>query len=100
MSSAVNMLTNSPKISDLTKADFFPAQFMSYSCPNRLMVVPWLFQQCLEPVNNFIPERCSEARPFTRLSTTSFGLNNFWNTYATRLVFFTILLFDEISETQ
>ena len=31
-----------------------------------------LFQQCLESVNTFISEWCSEARPFRRLSSDVF----------------------------
>ena len=38
--------------------------------------------------NSLVPERCSEARPFRRLSTSSFGVNNFGNTCARRLIFF------------
>ena len=38
--------------------------------------------------HTLIPEPCSEARPFRRLGTTSFGINNLQNTSARRLIFF------------
>ena len=53
-------------------------------------------------LNTWIPERCSEARLFKSLSSTSFGVNNFGNTYARRLLFFfhNVVNLMKISETQ
>ena len=72
LSSVVNMLKKSVKISDQTKADFCPTQFTSNSRENRLIVVPSSFQQCLELGNTLTTERCSEARPFRRLGNQLF----------------------------
>ena len=47
----------------------FPTQFTSNWREKRVIVVPCWFQQCLEPVNTFISEWSSEARPFRRLSS-------------------------------
>ena len=68
----VNVLTNSRKISDHAKADFFQFNLTLNSWKNRLIVVPCSFHQFLEPVNTLITEWCSEARPFRRLSNHLF----------------------------
>ena len=69
---AVNVLANRLKISDRTKADFFPAKFTLNSLENRIIVLRCRFHECLEPVNTLITEWCSEARSFRCLSSNVF----------------------------
>ena len=78
LSSEVNVLTNSLYISDMTKADFLQLHLPRIRGESRLIVVPCLLEQCLEPVNTLITEWCSEARPFRRLSNPLFRIQEFW----------------------
>ena len=70
--SAVNVLTNSLKISYQTNAEFFPTQYIPNGWKNGIIVVPCWFEQCLEAVNTLITAWSSEARPFRRLSNHLF----------------------------
>ena len=72
LSSVVNVLTNSVKIPDQTKEDFFLLNLPQIHEKKMSVVVSSSFQQCLEPVNTLITEWCSEARPFRRLSNHLF----------------------------
>ena len=60
--SAVNVLANSVKISDQSKAVFFQLNSPEIHGEKRMIVLPCYFQRCLEPVNTLITEWCSEAR--------------------------------------
>ena len=74
LSSVVNVLTDSVKISDPAIADFVQLIYPEFMGKgnNRLIVVPTSFQQCLEPVNTLTTEWCSEPRRFRRLSNHLF----------------------------
>ena len=69
---AVNVLTNSPNILDMTKADFFQLNLSQIHGKNRIIVVPCRFKQCLQPVNTLITESCSEVKLLGQLSNHLF----------------------------
>ena len=60
LSSVVNVLTNSAKISHQSKADFVQLNLPRIHEKIRLIVLRRSFQQCLEPVNTLTTEWCSE----------------------------------------
>ena len=73
--SAVNVLTNRLNFRlnfSSNESRLFTTQITSNSREKRIMVVPCWLQQCLEPVNKFIGEWCSEERHFRRLSNHVF----------------------------
>ena len=74
LSSGVNVLTNSLKIWDVTKADIFPnsiyREFMEKVENSGAVPTSAVFR----PVNTLITEWCAEARPFRRLSKHLFRI--------------------------
>ena len=62
------VFTSSPKISDLTKNDFFLTRFGSEWWKSLIKVLFCRFQQFLGLVNTFTGEGFSEARLFMHLS--------------------------------
>ena len=70
--SAVNVLANSLKIYDQSKAVFLQLNLPKIHGEKRIIVVPCYFQRCLEPVNMLITDCCYEARPSRRFSSNIF----------------------------
>ena len=70
-SSTVNLLTNSPEISDMTKRHF-PTQFLSDWWNNMIKVLSCRFQQCLGPFKMLVVEGCSKMGPCRHLTNHIF----------------------------
>ena len=66
LSSVVNALISSLKMSDQTKGDIFQLNLPRIHKKSRLIEVLFSFQQCSEPVNTLITEWCSESRRLRR----------------------------------
>ena len=83
---AVNVLTNSSKIWDLTKTDFFQLNLSQIYAKNSIIVMPFWFEQCFEDANTLFTETCSEVCPFRHLSNHLLSASNSRNTSSRRLI--------------
>ena len=99
-SSGVNVLTNGPKMSDLTKRGIF--QLSSSQIDETKNMHSLRYQQCLGRLNKLTDERCSEKGPFRRLSKHAFQTQEYRQYLAckAKLCFQNVYNFKFISETQ
>ena len=58
-----NVITNSPKISDLSKRDILQLNLFQIDPLKGKKVLSCRFQHCLGPVNTLITEGCSQTGP-------------------------------------
>ena len=83
---AVNVLTNRPKISNLTKREI---SLLSW-CQNderKIKILLCQFRQYCGPSETLTAKECSQQDPLDLKVTASFGVNNIANTWAVRLIF-------------
>ena len=72
LSSAVNVLTSSPKIFNIWLREVFRIQFSSQWSINMIKVLPKRFQECLGPFTLLLVKGSSEKVLFRHLSNQSF----------------------------
>ena len=76
MSSGVNMLTNSLKISDTTKTQFFKLIFFQSVQKNMRKIVPCWVKESFEPFNTLTVHKCSDTGFFRHLSDLAFSVHS------------------------
>ena len=74
MSWGVNMLTNSLKISDTIKTQFFELIFFQSVKKNMRKIVSCWVKESLEPINIFTVHKCSDTGFFRHLSDPVFSV--------------------------
>ena len=71
MLSAVNVLANRRKISDLTNREVYQLN-LSQIDEKKIKVLLCIFQECFRPVNTLTAKKCSETGPSSHLSKNIF----------------------------